>query len=327
MINLKKMALFRFSTQDFSVSERVNAFQEVYASIANIDIDSSQQHPPFVEMVGRLLPNLGVYETIISPHSSRRTRAHVATENNDNLALVVPIDNTAIVIPENEEPLRCLPGEAVLIPSHSIHQALNTHTMSIAVIVVPTKLIATRASDLNKHLMKKFSSANAPEIRLLVGYTRMLMQMKDDLSPELAALVATQIHDLFVLLCGAKQEEAAMAKDRGLRAARLRAVKEDIVAHITDSELSINQVALRQGISPQYIRALFHSEETTFADYVSGLRLEQTYRFLRNPLHIDRSISTLALDMGFNNISWFNRIFKQRFGLTPMEVRNFLIKR
>lgn len=321
------MTLLRFSTQDFSKSERVSAFQEVYASIANIDVDSYQKHPPCVEMVGRQLPNVGVYETIISPHLSRRTRAHVATENNDNLALIIPIDNTAVVIPENKEPLHCLPGEAVLIPSDSIHQALNTHTMSVAVIVLPAKLIATRVSDLNKHLMKKLSSTDAPELRLLVGYIRTLVQMKDDLSSELAALAATQIHDLFVLLCGAKQEEAVIAKDRGLRAARLRAVKQDIVAHINDSELSINQVALRQGISPQYIRALFHREETTFADYVTGLRLEQAYRFLCNPLHIDRSISTLALDMGFNNISWFNRIFKQRFGLNPTEVRNSLIKR
>lgn len=321
------MSLIKFSTQDFSPGERVNAFQEVYASVANIDVEPYQQHPPFVEMIGKLLPNVGVYETIISPHSSWRTRAHVAAEKSESLALIVPIDNTATVIPENEEPLRCLPGEAVLVSSDSIHQALNTQAMSIAVIVLPTKLIAARVSDLNKHWMKKFSSKNTPELPLLVGYTRMLMQMKDDLSPELATLAATQIHDLFVLLCGAKQEEAAIASNRGLRTARLRAVKQDITAHITDCELSISQVALRQGISPQYIRALFHSEETTFADYVTGLRLEQIYRFLCNPLHLDRSISTLALDMGFNNISWFNRIFKQRFGLTPTEVRNSLINR
>jgi len=316
------MSQFRFSTLDFPESERVNAFQEVYASIANMDMAACQGHAPFVEMVGQLLPNIGVYETIASPHHSRRTRAHVAAESNDSLALVVPINNSALIIPNNSEPLHCLPGEALLMPSDSIHQALNPNTMSVVVIAAPRKLIAPRASDLNKHLMKKFTNASAPELRLLVGYVRMLMQMKEDLTPELASLASTQIHDLFTLLCGAKKEEAELASNRGLRAARLRAVKEDIMAHITDSELSINQVALRQGISPQYIRALFHSEETTFSDYVTGLRLAQVYRLLCNPLHIDRSISTLALDMGFNNLSYFNRIFKQRFGLTPTEVRN-----
>lgn len=150
----------------------------------------------------------------------------------------------------------------------------------------------------------------------------MLVQMKQDLSPELASLASAQIHDLLTLLLGAKQDEMEIAKGRGLRAVRLKAVKSDILEHITDSELSISHVALRQGISPQYIRALFHSEQTTFADYVTGIRLEQAYRLLRSPLHMGCSISTLAFAMGFNNLSWFNRVFKQRFGLTPSDVRD-----
>lgn len=318
------MSQFRFSTLDFPENERVNAFQDVYASIANMDMDPYRGHAPFVEMVGQLLPNLGVYESIVSPHLSRRTVTHVAAESNDNLALVVPIDHSALIYPENGELLHCMPGEAVLMPTDSIHQALNPNTMTIAVIVVPRTQIAPRVSELNDRLMKKISSTSVPELRLLVGYTRMLIQMKQDLPPELASLASTQIHDLLILLLGAKQDEVEIAKGRGLRAVRLKAVKSDILEHITESELAINQVALRQGISPQYIRTLFHSEQTTFADYVTGLRLEQAYRFLCNPLHTDRSISALAFDIGFNNLSWFNRVFKQRFGLTPSEVRELL---
>lgn len=316
------MSQFRFSTTDFPESERVNAFQDVYASIANTDMEPYQGHAPFVEMVGQLLPNLGVYESIVSPHLSRRTATHVAAESNDNLALVVPIDRSALIYPENSEPLHCMPGEAVLMSTDSIHQALNPNAITIAVIVAPRTQIAPRVSDLNKCLMKKISSASVPELRLLVGYTRMLVQMKQDLSPELASLASAQIHDLLTLLLGAKQDEMEIAKGRGLRAVRLKAVKSDILEHITDSELSISHVALRQGISPQYIRALFHSEQTTFADYVTGIRLEQAYRLLRSPLHMGCSISTLAFAMGFNNLSWFNRVFKQRFGLTPSDVRD-----
>lgn len=321
------MSRFRFSTLNFPESERVNAFQEVYASIANMDMEPYLGHAPFVEMVGQLLPNLGVYETIVSPHTSRRTRAHVAAESNDNLALIVPINSSAIVIPKNSDQLNCSPGEALLIPTDSIHQALNPNKMSIAVIAIPRLLIAPRVSDLSRHLMKKISSAYAPELRLLVGYARMLIQMKEDLSPELASLASTQIHDLLTLLFGAKRDESEIANGRGLRAVRLKAVKSDILEHITDSELSINQVALRQGISPQYIRALFHSEETTFADYVTKLRLERVYRLLCNPLHIGSSISTLAFSMGFNNLSWFNRVFKNQFDLTPTEVRELFQKK
>lgn len=315
------MGQFRFSSQDFPESERVNAFQDIYASIANVDIEPYLGQASFVQMVGQVLPNLGIYEITVTPHLSRRTRAHVAAESNDDLVLVVPITGSALVTPEHSDPVPCLPGEALLMPSDSVHQALTPDTMSMTVINAPRALIAPRVSDLGKCLMKKIAHASAPELRLLVGYARMLVQMKEDLSSEFALLASTQIHDLITLLLGARREESEIASKRGLRAARLKAVKNDIAEHISDSELSINQVAMRQKISPQYIRALFHSEETTFADYITKLRLEQIYRLLCNLLYIGSSISTLAFDMGFNNLSWFNRAFKHRFGLTPSEVR------
>jgi hypothetical protein len=42
-----------------------------------------------------------------------------------------------------------------------------------------------------------------------------------------------------------------------MRAARLRAIKSDIEAHLTDPELSTSTVAKRQRISDSYIRKLF----------------------------------------------------------------------
>lgn len=316
------MSQLKFSSRDFPESERISAFQDIYAAIASLDIQPYSDQPSFVEMIGQLLPNLGIYAVTATPHLSRRTHAHIAAENNDDLALLVPLNGIAVIKPENGDSIYCQPGDALLVSSDSIHQAHIADTISIAVINVPAMLIAPRVSNLGECLMKKVASVSTPELRLLVGYTKMLIQMGDSLSPDLASLASTQIHDLLTLLLGAKQDEMETAKSRGLRATRFRAVKCDILGHITDSELSIDQVALRQGISPQYIRALFHSEETTFADYVTGLRLKQTYRLLCNPLYTNRSISTLAFDMGFSNLSWFNRAFKQRFGLTPSEVRN-----
>ncbi|SEG20178.1 hypothetical protein SAMN05216334_14113 [Nitrosomonas ureae] len=38
------MSQFRFSTLDFPENERVNAFQDVYASIANMDMEPYQGH-------------------------------------------------------------------------------------------------------------------------------------------------------------------------------------------------------------------------------------------------------------------------------------------
>jgi AraC-like DNA-binding protein len=237
------------------------------------------------------------------------------------LSLIISINNSTLISPKDSKPLYCAPGEALVMPGDLIHQAFTPSEASVIAVVTPRRLIAPRVSDLDGHLMKKITSVGVPELRLLEGYARMLIQMKEDLSPELASLLSTQIQDLFTLLLGAKREESEIASGRGLPAARLKAVKSDIMMYITDSALSIGKIALRQGISPQYIRALFNSENTTFADYVTKVRLEHVYRLLRNPLYAAKSISTLAFNVGFNNLSWFNRAFKNQFGLPPSKVR------
>lgn len=310
----------KYSTRDFSENEHIPAFQNISAAMASAAIQPQLNRPSFAELTGQLLPNLRVYA--VTATLPQHTHGHIPAENSNNLVLLVPLDGIAAINEEGSDPVYCQPGEALLVPIDLIHQVHIADTVSIAIIDIPATMIAPQISRLDECRIKKISSASIPALHLLVGYTKMLMQMVGSLSPDLTLLVSTQIHDLVTLLFGAKREEAQVASKCRLRAARFEAIKRDILEHITDSELSISQVARRQGISPQYIRTLFHSEATTFGDYVTELRLERAYRYLCNPLHINCCISTIAFDMGFNTLSWFNRAFKQRFGLTPSEVRN-----
>ncbi|MXS86168.1 AraC family transcriptional regulator [Nitrosomonas sp. HPC101] len=314
------MSQLKYSSHDFPENEHVSACQDSSAEIASIAGQFHPDRPSFAELTEQLLPNLRVYVVTTTPSSTQA--ACPATENGDNPVLLVPLNGIVIINLDDGDPVCCQPGDAILGSNDLIHHAHIADAVSIAIIDVPVLLITSGVNCPAPCLTQKVASTAVPELRLLVGYTKMLMQLGGSLSLDLASLVSTQIHDLVTLLFGTKRKEAHMTGRCGLRAARLRAVKHDIMEHIADSELSINQVALHQGISPQYIRTLFHSEDTTFADYVTGLRLEQAYRHLCNPLCIDHCISTLAFELGFNNLSWFNRAFKQRFGLTPSEARN-----
>jgi AraC-like DNA-binding protein len=42
---------------------------------------------------------------------------------------------------------------------------------------------------------------------------------------------------------------------------------------------------------------------------------------LTTPNRSDRTISAIAFDAGFGDLSHFNRLFRRRFGATPSEVR------
>lgn len=306
---------------DYPENEGVSAFQGNHTATAGVDTQSCPDKFSFTGGCRQLLQNLRI--CVATAMSCLPQPVHTADSNNASLMLLVPFNEMTVL---NElgsgDPVCCQPEDALLVPAAMIHQIHIANAVPIAIIDIPAALTAPGVTNPDECLIRKISSTSMPALHLLTGYTKMLMQVGDNLSPDLTVLVSTQIQDLVTLLLGPKQEEAQVTSKCSLRAARFEAIKHDILEHSAESELSISQVARRQGISPQYIRTLFHCEETTFADYVTDLRLEHAYQHLCNPAYSDCCISTLAFDMGFNNLSWFNRAFKQRFNLTPSEVRN-----
>jgi AraC-like DNA-binding protein len=134
--------------------------------------------------------------------------------------------------------------------------------------------------------------------------------------------VVAQLCDLVAVTLGATRDAAAVAEGRGLRAARLRAIKNEIEAHLAHHDLSPDRVAKRQRVSASYIRKLFASEGTSFSEYVLTRRLVRARRMLTDRRWIGVGIAAIAYDAGFGDLSYFNRAFKREYGTTPSEVRD-----
>jgi AraC-like DNA-binding protein len=158
-------------------------------------------------------------------------------------------------------------------------------------------------------------------LRLLIAYLDILSDEAAVQTPELQRAAATHIYDLCALAIGATRDGAELARGRGLRVARLRAIKSDIAHNLAHEGLSVRVLARRQNVTPRYVRKLFESEDTTFTRYVLGLRLERVYRMLADPRYAHRTIGALAYDCGFGDLSTFNRAFRRRYGATPSDVR------
>jgi AraC-like DNA-binding protein len=134
-------------------------------------------------------------------------------------------------------------------------------------------------------------------------------------------LLVTQLCDLVAVTMGATRDAAAVAEGRGIRAARLRAIKADIEAHLALGDVSAASVARRQKVSDSYIRKLFEGEQTSFSEFVLGRRLLRVHRLLMDPRRVKQSIASLAFEAGFGDLSYFNRAFKRCYGATPSEIR------
>jgi AraC-like DNA-binding protein len=158
-------------------------------------------------------------------------------------------------------------------------------------------------------------------VRLLRTYVVGVASDSRLLSPETVRAFVAHIHDLVALAIGPTPDGAVIAESRGLRAARLHQVKCDIRADLRDCGLNITAVAARHGITSRYVHKLFESEGITFAEFLRSERLLLAYRMLSEPRLANLSISSIAYEAGFGDLSNFNHLFRRRYGARPSDIR------
>jgi AraC-like DNA-binding protein len=169
--------------------------------------------------------------------------------------------------------------------------------------------------------------AGAPALDLLTRYLGSVLGGPEPASVRLADAIAGHLAELIELsLAGLPGEAGAgaalrPAREPGVRAARLAALRADVGRHLTDHGLTVAAVAARHGITPRYLHMLFEDEGVTFAQFVLQERLALAYRRLRDPRYAGRTVSAIAYGTGFGDLSWFNRAFRRRYSVTPTEAR------
>jgi AraC-like DNA-binding protein len=142
--------------------------------------------------------------------------------------------------------------------------------------------------------------------------------------PALSAVMQSRpSRDREALIIGATRDGAEIAGQRGLRAARLAAVKSDVMELLgQESDLTLADVAARQGLSPRYIQKLFESDGSTFSSFVLDQKLARAHRMLTDVRSATSTIGTIAFAAGFGDLSYFHRVYRRRYGATPGETRN-----
>ena len=106
------------------------------------------------------------------------------------------------------------------------------------------------------------------------------------------------------------------------RTSRMNVIRAYIQTKMGDSALCLADVAAYAQISTSYVRKLFAAEGLKFSAYVLETRLEMVARALTDPVRRPDPISGIASTCGFNDVSYFNRAFRKRYGCTPSEWRS-----
>jgi transcriptional regulator GlxA family with amidase domain len=108
---------------------------------------------------------------------------------------------------------------------------------------------------------------------------------------------------------------------RGRRAARLQEILAEIHASFADLTFSPQVLARRLHLSPRYIQSLLQDVGLSFTERVLELRLQRAGALLADPCNDRIKVGEIASACGFNEIPYFNRCFRRRFGVSPTQYR------
>jgi AraC-like DNA-binding protein len=270
--------------------------------------------------VGMALPDLGIATASSEPQIVRRT-AQLLADGNDNLRLIIAKrSRKAAVAVQFGREISVNPGNAVVLTNSEQNSITFPSSTRLLVLNMSRKKLRPLLRDFDDVLARQIPN-HVEALPLLANYIEGLIHGPVLNDPDVVRLVVDQIYDLAALTMAATRDAAEIAKDRGLRAARLREIKADIAGKLADPKLSVEGVAMRQRVSPRYVQMLFQQEGTTFSQYVIGQRLVRAHRILIDPRFADRSITSVAFDVGFGDLSYFNRAFRRYYGGTPSEIR------
>ena len=111
-----------------------------------------------------------------------------------------------------------------------------------------------------------------------------------------------------------------------IRDQRARRVRGYIDLHISDPALTAPKVAASCGMSLRYLHLIFRDNPTTFDNktfrrYLRDVRLERARQWLLDEGSRLRSIAWIAYKCGFASDTHFSRVFHERFGESPSQVR------
>jgi len=308
---------FSFSSSDLPPSERDKAVRELRER-GIVPLEPLPDSSLHAQITKWFLPGAGILVGTLS--GLRQIATRDAGGDSDDVFLAVNLAGVSDASQRSRE-ITIRDGEAILMTQAGGDFAINRPTPSHFLgLRVPRMALAPLVPNLDAAAMRLIPSATAP-LRLLASYVGVVGNNRVLASPELCRLVVAHIHDLIALSLGATRDAAAVAQGRGLRAARLQAIKTDIAANLGDCDLKLAAVAARQRVTPRYIHKLFETEGTTFSEFVLGQRLARAYRLLTDPRLAELAISSIAFDVGFGDLSYFNRSFRRRYDARPSEVK------
>lgn len=182
-----------------------------------------------------------------------------------------------------------------------------------AIAVLPRSVIESRTPWLRRRPLHKFAASS---VYTDLARRHLIQLTSDDLTGAEIGLLTENLCNLLTLL-----GHGDTPVNRVQPELQLEAVLDYCRRNLRNPNLSPDIVAAQFDISTRTLHLRFEKIEKTFGRWLLEARLDACSDALRKPLRANRGISEIAYGCGFNDLSYFNKAFRARFGMPPGEWR------
>jgi AraC-like DNA-binding protein len=271
----------------------------------------------FRALVTPIFKELPIVRTELSPGVVFRDK-DLVRDGDNNLGFLISqsrdLDNT-----HQGHEVRLGLGDATMMQANEPGRVGSSESFGFFEVMIPPAEWDARGARPVDALMQRFWG-KSDAMQLLRGYIRSLEKMGLGASFDGPEIVRRHIIDL-VVLAATPHRPVGESSASAVVAARLAAAFDRITSSFQNPELSLATVASDLRISQRYLQRLLETSGTSFTACVNELRLQRAFALLTEARDGERRISDIALQVGFSDISHFNRLFRSRFGDTPRGVR------
>lgn len=213
----------------------------------------------------------------------------------------------------------------VFSPSMLLFQDYDSIDESILLPLTQNKLTFPRFLDQTSSFFSAFRSCYQQISHIFSQSTETLLTGEQILTDDVISQL--QIKAGILQLIGILMEAGLMCQSPRTESQKITAIK-TVLSYITDhyhEKLYVQDLASQVNMNEQYFCRFFkRSIGKTPIDYINDYRLNKVIRLLETG---DAQITEICLECGFNNMGNFQRLFKRKTGITPLQYRKLYLSK
>lgn len=299
-------------------NHRFSYWQEAIGEeILTLQLARRQNNNPFNATLNSIsVSDISINKVHSSEHTAALTQDMIGDLTNFYYFLIIQTSAQVLVKQHNCD-FRLGIHDAILVDGSSPFILDFPETFGCYSIRIPGQQLNPLIDDPIRAVTTPISGRSALG-RAIVNYV--LFTQNTFANPDQQGLLVDNLLGLIALATSASEMGIEYGKV-SRKVALYNQIKQFISQQIDNPHLTADLIAQQFYISVSYVYKLFAESGESLGEHIRSQRLEHVALALRDDTYSAYTVSDIALQYGFTDMSYFWRLFKKKFQMTPIDYR------